>query len=234
MPELTTMEITQRLLLSALMAGVIGYDREFKNRPAGIRTHILVCLGATIIALIQQQIEVEALRIAITQPELRSVVRADPARLIAQVISGIGFLGAGTIIITKRSVYGLTTAASLWTVACLGLSVGMGYYMISILGFIAIILVLSLLNKLIVVQTLNQIEVKFTHAAETKEFILDYFSEQGVTLKNVDFDIDFTDNGNRLYRNIYTVEIPKDKKHADIIEDLAQNKNVKKIRMINM
>lgn len=234
MPELTTMEIIQRLLLSALMAGMIGYDREFKNRPAGIRTHILVCLGATIIALIQQQIEVEALKIAITQPELRSVVRADPARLIAQVISGIGFLGAGTIIVTKRSVYGLTTAASLWTVACLGLSVGMGYYTISILGFIAIILVLSLLNKLIVVQTLNQIEVKFTHAAETKEFILDYFAEQGVTLKNVDFDIDFTDNGNRLYRNIYTVEIPKDKKHADIIEDLAQNKNVKKIRMINM
>lgn len=85
-----------------------------------MRTHILVCMGACIIALIQVEIASGALRDALEYPQLAGTIRSDEARLIAQVVSGVGFLGAGTIIVTKQSVTGLTTAASLWAIAGLG------------------------------------------------------------------------------------------------------------------
>ena len=120
------LEIGQRLLLAVIMSGAIGFDREFKSRPAGMRTHILVCVGATMIALLQAEIFLDTVTMIGKNPEMASAFRIDQTRLIAQVVSGIGFLGAGTIIVTKRAVAGLTTAASLWTVACLGLTIGMG------------------------------------------------------------------------------------------------------------
>jgi Uncharacterized membrane protein len=83
--------IIVRLLLATLISGVIGWDREHKNRPAGIRTHILVCLGACIVALMQKDIGFDALRIASQYPQYKGIIRADEARLIAQVVSGIGF-----------------------------------------------------------------------------------------------------------------------------------------------
>ena len=89
----TLPEIIARLALSIVIASVIGFDREHKNRPAGIKTHVLVCVGACIIALIQKKIGFDALQIANAQPKMAGVVRADEARLIAQVVSGIGFLG---------------------------------------------------------------------------------------------------------------------------------------------
>src|SRR5699024_5161715 len=113
--NLSIYEICLRILLAAVFSGFIGFDREFKNRPAGIRTHILVCIGAALIAMVQKEITFNALEIAKENPDFAGVIRADEARLIAQVVSGIGFLGAGTIVVTKQAVRGLTTAASLWT-----------------------------------------------------------------------------------------------------------------------
>lgn len=130
----TLPEIIVRLVLSVVVASVIGFDREHKNRPAGIKTHVLVCVGACIIALIQKKIGYDALQIALTEPKFAGVVRADEARLIAQVVSGIGFLGAGTILVQHRTIMGLTTAASLWAVAGLGLALGMGDYAIGVAG----------------------------------------------------------------------------------------------------
>lgn len=142
------LEIGQRLLLAVIMSGAIGFDREFKSRPAGMRTHILVCVGATMIALLQAEIFLDTVTMIGKNPEMASAFRIDQTRLIAQVVSGIGFLGAGTIIVTKRAVAGLTTAASLWTVACLGLTIGMGYYDLAFIGFVVIQATLSLLKKL--------------------------------------------------------------------------------------
>ena len=93
--KLSVYEIMLRLFLAMIMGGAIGIEREYKNRPAGIRTHILVCMGATIIALIQVEIADQALRYAAAKPEFVGVVRADEARLIAQVVSGIGFFRSG-------------------------------------------------------------------------------------------------------------------------------------------
>ena len=128
MASLTVQEITIRLVLSMIFSGLIGFEREKSNSSAGLRTHILVGMGSTIVALIQIQ---TLAMVSEINPELK--ISVDAVRLIAQVVSGIGFLGAGTIIVTKRSVMGLTTAASVWGVSSIGLALGMGYYDICLL-----------------------------------------------------------------------------------------------------
>lgn len=123
--------------LSMLMGGVIGWERESTHRPAGLRTHMLVTVGACIVMQLGTY----------TVLQYGTEVSVDPSRLGAQVISGIGFLGAGTIMKEGVIIKGLTTAASLWVVACLGLAVGSGAYMIAIIGFIAIILTLTVFER---------------------------------------------------------------------------------------
>ncbi len=114
---ISLLSITIRMVLAVVCGSIIGIEREFKRRPAGFRTHILICMGAAMTTL--------------TSEYLLTVMHyaTDTARLGAQVIAGIGFIGAGTIIVTKHQrVKGLTTAAGLWTVAIVGLSIGSGFY----------------------------------------------------------------------------------------------------------
>ncbi|MGI6585943.1 MAG: MgtC/SapB family protein [Gracilibacteraceae bacterium] len=113
-----------KLVFAALLGALIGFEREYKNRPAGLRTNMLVCLGAALIQILA--LDIFAVYGGITN--------IDPARLGAQVISGIGFLGAGTIIHEGASIKGLTTAAGLWVVACIGLAIGNGSYVPGILA----------------------------------------------------------------------------------------------------
>lgn len=119
MSEIYIWEIVFRLILSAVIGGLIGMERESNNRPAGLRTHVLVTLGACLVMLISMYgfigFGVDG-------------TGGDPARLAAQVVSGIGFLGAGTILRTGNNIRGLTTAASLWVCGCIGLAIGNGYY----------------------------------------------------------------------------------------------------------
>ena len=137
--ELNTVTILVRLLLATLCAGIIGIERQRKSRPAGLRTHIVVCLGAALVMMINQFL-------------LDQGLTTDAARLGAQVISGIGFLGAGTIILTGRSgkpqVKGLTTAASLWTSACMGLAIGCGFYQGAVLTCAFALFAVSVLNRI--------------------------------------------------------------------------------------
>lgn len=140
-------EIVIRLILAVIVGGLIGYEREFKNRPAGFRTHILVCVGSAVISMIQVLAIEDTKSIILANPEMINVIKADMGRLGAQVISGVGFLGAGTIIHEKGSVKGLTTAATIWTVACIGLAVGMGYYflsVVSVLGVYGVLVVMKM------------------------------------------------------------------------------------------
>ncbi|MBC8591477.1 MgtC/SapB family protein [Wansuia hejianensis] len=117
-----------RLILASILGGLIGLERESSNRPAGFRTHILVAIGSTLLMMVS----------------FDSIVGADPARVAAQVVSGIGFLGAGTILRTGNNIEGLTTAASLWVCGAIGLSIGSGYY---IGGITTTILVLFFLRS---------------------------------------------------------------------------------------
>lgn len=123
------------IFLITILAGFIGWDREKHGRPAGFRTHILVGIGSTIIMMV-------SIKLHEIYPE------ADPARIAAQVVSGIGFLGAGTILIQGSIVKGLTTAASLWTTAAIGLAVGAGFYFISMMGTIVVLISLFLLTAI--------------------------------------------------------------------------------------
>lgn len=134
--ELNFITIIVRVLLSIIFGGIIGLDRSRKNRPAGFRTYILVCLSSALVMMTNQFI-------------MEHLGGTDPSRLGAQVISGIGFLGAGTIIVTSRSqVRGLTTAAGLWSSACLGLAIGIGFYSGAIIVGIVVFIIMTLFKKI--------------------------------------------------------------------------------------
>ena len=138
--ELNEISIMVRFVLAVICGGLIGIEREHKHRPAGFRTHILVCIGAASTTMTGQYL----LTLNAIAP-----VTSDPLRLGAQVIAGIGFIGAGTIIVTKRrQVKGLTTAAGLWTSAIIGLAIGVGYYEIAMYATFLILLTEIILSKL--------------------------------------------------------------------------------------
>lgn len=129
--EVTLLAVIIRVFLSVLIGGLIGVEREIKNRPAGLRTYMVVCLGACLIMLTNQYV-------------FQTFGAGDPVRMGAQVISGIGFLGAGTIMVTRRNqVKGLTTAAGLWTAAGIGLAIGIGFYEAAISAAFAVFLVMT-------------------------------------------------------------------------------------------
>ncbi|HZK17608.1 MAG TPA: MgtC/SapB family protein [Anaerolineaceae bacterium] len=128
-------QITDMLLrvgLSMVLGGIIGFERERDNQPAGLRTHMILVVGACLAMMLSINIAVTA--------------GSDPARLAAQVVSGIGFLGAGAILRFGSNVKGLTTATTLWTMAIVGLAIGMGYYLVATITTVVIIVVLSALD----------------------------------------------------------------------------------------
>lgn len=148
---LTWQTILLRLALAVAVGFIIGLERERHHRPAGIKTHILVCAGAAVISMIQINIVEDAIAKVGADPNLAQVIKTDYGRLSAQVISGVGFLGAGCILHNKGSISGLTTAATLWFAACVGIGVGMGYYMITVLStamVMAVILTFRLIRTL--------------------------------------------------------------------------------------
>lgn len=138
-------EIVIRLLFSFIVGGIIGYEREKHNKPVGFRTYVLVCLGATIITITGQETMYRVIDLVASNPELyKDVVSVDAVRLSAQVVSGIGFIGAGTIINHKSNIIGLTSAASLWTAAMIGIAIGYGYYFVAIVATLLVMLALLL------------------------------------------------------------------------------------------
>ena len=134
--DVTLLAVVLRLVASVILGGFIGLERGLKNRPAGLRTYMVVCMGACLIMLTNQYI-------------YQNFETGDPVRMGAQVVSGIGFLGAGTIIVTRRNqIKGLTTAAGLWAAAGVGLALGIGFYEAAIVGGLAIFTVMTLLQRL--------------------------------------------------------------------------------------
>lgn len=136
---ITEIEIILRLCLAALLGMIVGYERERQNQPAGLRTHTILALGSCLAMNIS---------INIAMQFYPQVPNGDPGRIAAQVVSGIGFLGAGAILRYGTNVKGLTTATSLWTTAIVGLAVGAGHYFAAIATIIALLVVLVLLNML--------------------------------------------------------------------------------------
>ena len=134
--EVTYLAVVLRIFAAVVVGGVLGLERGMKNRPAGLRTYMLVYVGACVIMLTNQYI-------------YQVFGSGDPVRMGAQVVSGIGFLGAGTIIVTRRNqIKGLTTAAGLWSAAGVGLALGVGFYEAAIVGTVAVFFVMTLLQRM--------------------------------------------------------------------------------------
>ncbi|WP_332695485.1 MgtC/SapB family protein [Halalkalibacter lacteus] len=213
------------LLLSILLSGLIGFEREIKNHPAGLRTHILVGLGACLLMLLSLN------GFSSFIESHQDTARVDPGRIPSYVISGIGFLGAGTILVQGGlSVKGLTTAASIWIVAGIGLVVGAGMY------FEAIV---TTLIVLIVLFTLNKLETKILHK-QTETVLLTVTAEKGdqiftevYTLLNetpvtiLETKMENKNEGESIYSFLM-----KETKTMELMEKLQQLKKIKKISVV--
>lgn len=219
------LSVALRIMTAVLCGGIIGIEREHKHRPAGFRTHILICLGAAITTLTSQYI----LTIAFMSP---NNFISDPSRLGAQVISGIGFIGAGTIIVTKGSkVKGLTTAAGLWTAAIIGLAAGVGYIEIALyttfLVLISEILFSHLDWKLFsLARTLN-LYVEYTSIENIEEIV------KKIKASNVNIvDIEITKSSpseKRCLSAIIVMQMNKKIIHNNLMTAIAEIEGVQSI-----
>lgn len=135
-------EFLLRLLAAVVVGGMIGMDRAYRGRAAGFRTHILVCMASSMLMILMDyHLHVQALNV--------DVVRIDPSRMAQGIMTGIGFLGAGVIMQDKQSVRGLTTAASIWITATIGIVLGAGYYLAAFFGALLTLVTLAIFNRLI-------------------------------------------------------------------------------------
>ena len=146
--QLNLCSMMLRVVLAMLMGGLIGFERERKSHPAGFRTYMLVAIGASLTVMMSQYYDLMQ-RVAWADVVAEVKQRTDLARFGASVVSGIGFLGAGTILVTSRQeVKGLTTAAGLWASACMGLAIGAGFYECMLVGVLLILICLAVLPRL--------------------------------------------------------------------------------------
>lgn len=214
--ELTYLSIVIRICVSVIIGGIIGLERGMKNRPAGLRTYMLVCVGSCLIMLTNQYI-------------YQTLGTGDPMRLGAQVVSGIGFLGAGTIIVTKHNqIRGLTTAAGLWAAAGVGLALGIGFYEAAITAALAIYFILTVLHFLEArVNRKTRVVEVYIELLETSplgDFIRSV-RELGLEIEGIQFEHDNAlEDGTRAL--ITTLKAKKRRDHILLMEDLRKMEGV--------
>lgn len=209
--------VSVRLILAVICGGLIGLERERKRRPAGFRTHILICLGAAMTTLTSQYLAFEM------------GAATDIARLGAQVIAGVGFIGAGTIIVTKRKqVKGLTTAAGLWTAAIVGLCCGAGFFEGAVLTTLVILLVELALVKLEYTvfsqsRALN-VYVEF-NGAQNLGAIVDTIKSRGIYIKDIEITKSSGGDGKNSCAT-FALRMPKKEQHKVLVADLLRLESV--------
>ena len=218
-----------RLCVAIFCGGVIGLERGRKRRPAGFRTHMLVCLGAALAMLISQYLTMMETSYWSLLTGLTN--KTDVSRLGAQVINGIGFLGAGTIIVTGRQeVKGLTTAAGLWASACMGLTIGAGFIEGAFCGcvFISVtIIVFSRLERVIISHARNiNLYVEFAHLDDLGR-IINAIKEQDIRI----FDVDVRKAKDERHNQgaVFSVRLPKRMSHTTMMTVLAGVENIRAI-----
>ncbi|ANX01514.1 hypothetical protein CSTERLE_07980 [Thermoclostridium stercorarium subsp. leptospartum DSM 9219] len=209
--------ILLRLLTAALLGGIVGLERENKKRAAGLRTHVLVCLGSSLVMVLSEYLF----------NKYRGLTNVDPARLGAQVISGIGFLGAGTIIKQGISVRGLTTAASLWAVACIGFAAGSGFYTAAVIAAAIVFITLKLLSKFEnVLMSKEDASIEICLKIENRPGklgeVASFMGRMGANINNVDIDEDEED----FMFVRFSLKLPKGLSKSDLIVQLKTLKGV--------
>lgn len=195
-----TFEMVLRLLLGAFLGGVVGYERYTHGRPAGFRTHLIVCMASVLIMIVS----IDFHYLTRHYPEY---IRIDPSRIAAGAITGIGFLGAGVIIKTGFTVQGLTTAACLWIVSAIGLAVGGGFYLPGIIATFITVIALWFLREVerkIEKLSYRYVDITADRADREKE-IEEVLKEARAGIANIDYEYDRPDN-----RFKYTIMISVD------------------------
>ena len=208
--EITVWSVILRITTAIIVGGLIGLERGMKNRPAGLRTYMVVCVGACLIMLTNQYVT-------------QVFKTGDPVRMGAQVISGIGFLGAGTIIVTRRNqIKGLTTAAGLWAAAGVGLALGIGFYEAALCGGLAIFTVMTLLqkmdNRMHRSTKVLEVYVELSPSLALGDF-LRQVREKSIDIRNTEREQDSDrDDGVRAY--FTTLKLQQRQNHIDVIDDI--------------
>lgn len=227
--ELKFWEVVVRLVVATICGGIIGFERGRKNRPAGFRTYILVCVGSALTMILSAYLVAMHSR---WSEVAQNLMQGDFSRFGAQVINGIGFLGAGTIIITgKNQVKGMTTAAGLWASACLGLAIGSGFYWGALIGCSLIMLTVTLFSKIesfITSRSRNiTIYIEFDTADNITE-IVETIKAKGVRIFDVEL-IKANQGGTKYPSAILVMRLPKKLTHTATITEIAK---VDSVRMI--
>lgn len=209
--ELNLVSILVRVALALLIGGLLGVERGRKNRPAGFRTYILVCLGSALVMMTNQYV-------------YQTFSVSDPVRLGAQVISGVGFLGAGTIMVTGRNqIRGITTAAGMWTSACCGLAIGIGFYEGALIGGFTIFFIMA---------TLRRVDALIQRHAKIIELYLEFDPKKPLShflqyIRAHEFDIvDLQMNKNKLLKEvgqcaIISVESKTKRTHDEMLTTIS-------------
>ena len=213
---LSNCTIFLRLLLALICGGILGIERGKKNRPAGFRTYMLVCVASAMVMITNQYISLIYLT-------------GDPSRMGAQVISGIGFLGAGTIIVTgKNRVKGLTTAAGLWAAACIGLTIGVGFYSGAIIGCIMIFVAISVLhgvdNRITSFIREITVYIEFSSIRNISVF-LEYVKSNNMKVSELEF-IKSNELNEHIVGGIFSLKLLKKTQHIEVIHLLSKAEGV--------
>lgn len=216
--DVTIPSIIIRLLLACLFGGIVGIERSTKKHAAGLRTYILVCMGSALAMLTNQYI-------------YQAFEGTDVSRIGAQVVNGIGFLGAGTIIITSRNrIKGLTTAAGIWACACVGLSIGIGFYTAAIIGFAIVFFSILYLPKLENCFTKYARRHEMHVELETRQdlkLLVNYLRENKIQINAIEKNAAYASSGLSVYT--VNIAIPRDasKKETNVLE------MIKKLEYVN-
>ncbi|MBP3441368.1 MAG: MgtC/SapB family protein [Clostridia bacterium] len=211
--DVTTVSVLFRLFLAVVCGGIIGIEREHKRRPAGFRTHILICLGASMTTLTSQFLF------------YNMNLYTDIGRLGAQVVAGIGFIGAGAIIVTKRrQVKGLTTAAGLWTCAVIGLAIGAGYYEAAVIATLIIVIAEIFFVKFEYWVLVNSRNLNIYVEYEDNEN-LDNIIRLIKSYRIVIIDLEITKSGNNACA-IFQLQLPKKVSHDKIMTAISSSEGI--------
>ena len=222
MGKITVVDIVLRLLGAVIVGFAVGAQRARTSHPAGIRTHILVALGSCVVMVTSCIMYEQTIAVFGTTP-------SDPARLGAQVINGIGFLGAGTIIVTgKQEVKGLTTAAGLWASACMGLAIGAGFYECVLLGFVLIFLtnrLLPFVEEAIIENARNMnIYVEFQTLDDLGD-IIGRIKSQGVQIYEIDLDRG-REERSKNPSAVFSIRLPSRHLHVRVLAAISELESV--------
>ncbi|GAB3106118.1 MgtC/SapB family protein [Pseudomaricurvus hydrocarbonicus] len=206
-----------RLLTALLIGGVIGMDRAYRGRAAGFRTHILVCLASCVSMLLM---DFQWLTEATENPD---VIRMDPARMAQGIMTGIGFLGAGVIMQDRSSVRGLTTAASIWITASIGIVVGTGYYELAVIATLLTLITLAIFNKLVDVLPIRRyafLMMKFNRGEHwVEQNIRELLSEHEIVVSSLTYKLSDMGQSLAYQMTVRTTDLKRYKAVAEALLD---------------